>query len=287
MASSGRITGDYSKNSKVELILDWDLVSQSKSTNKSKITCVLYIKDKSGYRHYNFNSNKKTIKCNSTSISNSSTKFDVKNSTDKLMSASFSLTHKANGTCSFTLDASHASGVSIGTGSLTAKSFSLPQIKRVSKLNAISNMMINGSNIAYTTNYGLTDNLAITYKTFKKTIKNYKTKTKFSFTAAEQKTIRSLAGLDKTGGDVTFSYQIQTYSGSTHIGNSGTLKAAVTIPAIAPSVTAPAVPADEPHNSKIKIGGAYKKLDFYLKVNGAWKKVQPYVKISGAWKKIT
>ena len=222
MASSGKVTGKYSNNDDVYISLEWEVKSQDKEANKTTIHCELWLRGKDSYRHWNFYDHISYITVDGVKKTNKKTNFDTFKNPCKLMSADFTVKHNASGAGDFKVSAKHYSGVAIGTATISSKSFTLPTIKRVSKLNSLS--IVNeykGIKAGYTKySSSFSDTLVIKCKTFTKSVSKYKSGNTVSFTASELSKLEDILGSDKT---ITFSCYLKTYSGSAFLGNSNTL----------------------------------------------------------------
>lgn len=228
MASSGKVTGKYSNNNDVYISLEWEVKSQDKEANKTVIHCELWLRGKDSYRHWNYYDHISYIIVDGVKKTNTKTNFDTYENPCKLMSADFTIKHSSNGAGDFKVSAKHYSGVAIGTATISSKSFTLPTIKRISKLNSLSIVNeykgIKASLTKY--NSSFSDTLIIKCKTFSKTVTNYKSGSTVSFTSSELTKLEDILGQDKT---ITFTCYLRTYDGSTILGNSNSLSKSGTL----------------------------------------------------------
>ena len=222
MAESGKVTGKYSNNDDVYISLEWKLKSQDKDSNTSIIHCELWLRGKDSYRHWNFYDHTKYIMVDGAKKTDTKTHFDTFKNPCKLMSGDFKVKHSANGTSDFNVSAKHYSGVKLGTATISKKNFTLPVIKRVSKINSVS--IINeykGVKVGYTKyNPKFSDTLVITCGSFTKTVKNYKSSNTVAFSGSEVEQIKKVIGESTS---VTFKCYLKTYDGSLFLGNSSVL----------------------------------------------------------------
>lgn len=228
MASSGKVTGKYSNNNDVYISLEWEVKSQDKEANKTVIHCELWLRGKDSYRHWNFYDHVSYITVDGVKKTNTKTNFDTYKNPCLLTQADFTIKHSSNGAGDFSVSAKHYSGVAIGTATISSKNFTLPTIKRISKLNSLS--IVNeykGIKASYTKyKSSFSDTLVIKCKTFTKSVSNYKSGSTVSFTSNELTKLEDILGQDKT---IIFTCYLKTYDGSTLLGNSNSLSKSGTL----------------------------------------------------------
>lgn len=192
MASSNSIKGYYSKNDDIYLLLEWEVVSQSVVDNKTTINCKLWLRGNDGYRHWNNYNHLSYIVVDGVKKSNSATHFDTYKGPCLLCNKNFTIKHSSTGEGDFSVSAKHYSGVSIGNGSITKRTITLPKINRISKINTVEMIKeYEGVKVGYTKyNSSYKDNLIIKCKTFTKTFSDYKSLHSLIFTNEEKKSLK-------------------------------------------------------------------------------------------------
>lgn len=151
---SGRIMGSYSGGTTYQPYLSWS-ISQSIANNRStmSVTFGMY-KAKANSQSYNINSRTITIVVNGATYSRSAG-FDFRNAAvgsynDMFTISNINISHNADGSKSVSMSATHSTGISLGTGTVsgTAVLLDIPRATTPSLSDSIVNL---GDTITITT----------------------------------------------------------------------------------------------------------------------------------------
>ncbi len=228
---------------------------QDAAANTSDVKVNVYIQYHT-YGSYNSSPNNTTIVIagNSLNVTTSDWNTDSNHSAQLIATRiRTGIAHNANGTKAITVSCSYDSEVSLGVGSISTGSISLPTIPRASEIGTIPDFNIEDtfSMPVDKKSSSFVDDLVIKLDDVTiKTIVNYSGGAGINFTDNELLTLYN--AIDNSA---TFTFEITTKSGSTTVG------------------------ADSATTTATAAGTAY------IKVNGSWKRALPYIKVDGVWKK--
>lgn len=159
---------------------------------------------------------------------------------------------------------------SFGGGGSTSASVVAPKINRLAVLNSFTGNDVDGtfkaSYTSYVGSFTYKLRLSIPGKTLQ--TKNYSNNSNFTLDTASIDAVYSYA-LSKNVSEVGITAVIETWNGSTKLGESGSKTNNCSLGAL----------------TKIRINGAWKRAITYIRVNNAWKRAIPHVRVNGAWKR--
>jgi len=144
----------------------------------------------------------------------------------------------------------------------------LPHINRISTINSFTGGELESDfKVTYTSYGNFTNKLRISIPNVKSLETfNYSSGTSFKL---KKETLDYLYNYIGFGDKITLGAVIETYNGSTKLGESSELTRTITI---------------QPRG-RIYVGGQWKRATPYLGVKGEWKRILPYVGINGQWKR--
>lgn len=185
--------------------------------------------------------------------------------THRLKEATQTVTHNTDGSKTVGLSGYFHGG--IGSWNLSGN-LTLTKFDRRSTINSFSGTDIKGNfKATYTAvSSSLKNKLRIMLPndTALQTYDNYVSGTNVTLNSTSISTIKSYTSA-KT---ITLKAVIETFDGSTKIGDSSSLSITV-------NIKKPA---------RIRVNGVWKEATPYVRVNGVWKEAVPYMRVNGAWK---
>ncbi len=211
------IKGNYASSS-YDLYVTCSTNSQSITNNSSSVTFTFGMyKASSNSQSYNLDSQTFTYKINGVKYTKS-VSFDFRSkgtgTYNKLFSVTKTIAHNADGTKTVSVSASHPTGISLGTGSLSG-SYKLATIPRASTPTLSASSSNLGSNVTIYTNRkssSFTHKIVCTMGSYSKTISNVGSSTSLSLDT-------SLANYITSATSATMKITCTTYNGSTNIGS--------------------------------------------------------------------
>lgn len=211
------IKGNYASSS-YDLYVTCSTNSQSVTNNSSSVTFTFGMyKASSNSQSYNLDSQTFTYKINGVKYTKS-VSFDFRSkgtgTYNKLFSVTKTIAHNADGTKTVSVSASHPTGISLGTGSLSG-SYTLATIPRASTPTLSTSSVNVGSSVTIYTNRkssSFTHKIVCAMGSYSKTISNVGSSTSLSLD-------NSLADYITSATSATMKITCTTYSGSTNIGS--------------------------------------------------------------------
>ncbi|WP_138268512.1 DUF859 family phage minor structural protein [Anaerofustis stercorihominis] len=211
------IKGNYASSS-YDLYVTCSTNSQSVTNNSSSVTFTFGMyKASANSQSYNLNSQTFTYKINGVKYTKS-VSFDFRSkgtgTYNKLFSVTKTIAHNADGTKTVSVSASHPTGISLGTGSLSG-SYKLATIPRASTPTLSASSVNVGSSVTIYTNRkssSFTHKIVCAMGSYSKTISNVGSSTSLSLDT-------SLADYITSATSATMKITCTTYNGSTNIGS--------------------------------------------------------------------
>ena len=189
--------------------------------------------------------------------------------TNDLLTVTKDITHNADGSGSVNVGGWFAGYFPNWTSWDVSGTLTLTKFDRAATINSFTGTDIKGNfKATYTTQVsGLSYKLRISIPnvTTLETYSSYSSGTDVTLSSSSINYIKTNYPSAKT---IQLGGVIETWSGSTKIGESSEIKITV-------NIKKPA---------RIRISGAWKEATPYVRVNGAWKEAVPYMRVNGAWK---